>query len=637
MATAINSAVAALGVASVGGSGSYIQSISETDGKISAVTAAMPTKLSQFTNDSGFITAAATTGYVTTAVNGIQIGGRNLILNSSFSNTLNQWFYDSSISTIIGSSLQMTNNASQTFSRTAQSVFNIEGSTQYTVSIYIKSLTAGAVCGIYLWENDGKTANYCDNYHSFDTTGWQSFTITTQPDCTYIGVLIQLTTASSTVQFKQIKLEKGNKATDWTPAPEDVDAAINSAITTAETDAATKYLPINGNAASASKVNNALSWNGYSSGSFDGSAASSFIIPNNTNQLTNGAGFITSSASISGNAATATKLATARTIWGQSFDGTGNVDGTLSLNANGADGGTGGNACLKVTAINSLGCGHWNYLASFLAPNAVIGEHLFIPIGKSFSKGNSAGFNFFYQGDNNDATFIGLEFYGIGTNFALTKAGNVGIGTTSPAYKLDVAGTGRFQGDLVIGNTIIHASGSNGGINSIQPADDYIIGDCNIGGTMGLKSLNTASAGIGFYGSNGTNYGTLTASGSGLAWTGNILATGGVTAYTTSDKRLKKNIRPVDSLKVIRTLGGTYQFDYRKDNRHSIGFIAQNVRNSELSDIVGELDGYLRINYLDTRLISLALGASVELDDEVTRLKKKVSKLEKEVERLKAA
>lgn len=59
-------------------------------------------------------------------------------------------------------------------------------------------------------------------------------------------------------------------------------------------------------ATSAGKVSNALSWSGYSSGSYDGSSAKSISIPNNTNQLTNGAGFITSSGSISGNAATAT-------------------------------------------------------------------------------------------------------------------------------------------------------------------------------------------------------------------------------------------------------------------------------------------------------------------------------------------
>lgn len=37
---------------------------------------------------------------------------------------------------------------------------------------------------------------------------------------------------------------------------------------------------------------NALTWSGYSSGTYDGSAAKSMTIPSNTNQLTNGAGFI---------------------------------------------------------------------------------------------------------------------------------------------------------------------------------------------------------------------------------------------------------------------------------------------------------------------------------------------------------
>ena len=46
----------------------------------------------------------------------------------------------------------------------------------------------------------------------------------------------------------------------------------------------------------------------------------------NTNQLTNGAGFITASDGITGNAASATVLATARTIAGASFDGSANID-----------------------------------------------------------------------------------------------------------------------------------------------------------------------------------------------------------------------------------------------------------------------------------------------------------------------
>jgi hypothetical protein len=82
--------------------------------------------------------------------------------------------------------------------------------------------------------------------------------------------------------------------------------------------------------AAANKVTNTLTFTGYQSKSFNGSTAVSVAIPNNTNQLTNGAGFITSSASISGNAGSATKLQTARTIWGQSFNGTGNVSGSMT-------------------------------------------------------------------------------------------------------------------------------------------------------------------------------------------------------------------------------------------------------------------------------------------------------------------
>lgn len=46
--------------------------------------------------------------------------------------------------------------------------------------------------------------------------------------------------ASFTARFKNIKLELGNKATDWTPAPEDVDNAINEERTTRQSAIETK-------------------------------------------------------------------------------------------------------------------------------------------------------------------------------------------------------------------------------------------------------------------------------------------------------------------------------------------------------------------------------------------------------------
>ena len=115
-----------------------------------------------------------------------------------------------------------------------------------------------------------------------------------------------------------------------------------------------------------------------------------------------------------------------------------------------------------------------------------------------------------------------------------------------------------------------------------------------------------------------------------------ILAKGGVTAYQSSDVRLKTNITKLNCLNVIKSIGGTYEFDYIRDHKHSIGFIAQNVNNPLLNDIVAKDDnGYLKINYWNPKLISLAFGAITEIDDEVDKLKARVRELESEVEYLK--
>lgn len=115
-----------------------------------------------------------------------------------------------------------------------------------------------------------------------------------------------------------------------------------------------------------------------------------------------------------------------------------------------------------------------------------------------------------------------------------------------------------------------------------------------------------------------------------------ILAKGGVTAYQSSDIRLKTNITKLNCLNVIKSIGGTYEFDYIRDHKHSIGFIAQNVNNPLLKDIVAKDDnGYLKINYWNPKLISLAFGALTEIDDEVGKLKARVRELESEVEYLK--
>lgn len=115
-----------------------------------------------------------------------------------------------------------------------------------------------------------------------------------------------------------------------------------------------------------------------------------------------------------------------------------------------------------------------------------------------------------------------------------------------------------------------------------------------------------------------------------------ILAKGGVTAYASSDIRLKQDLRKLDYLGIIKAMGGTYGFAWKKDNTRSIGWIAQHVlHNPQLKDIV-ETDekGYYKINYWSPKLIATAFGAIEQVGDEVSRLKARVVFLESEVLRL---
>lgn len=122
----------------------------------------------------------------------------------------------------------------------------------------------------------------------------------------------------------------------------------------------------------------------------------------------------------------------------------------------------------------------------------------------------------------------------------------------------------------------------------------------------------------------------------GTVTVGNLLSKGGVTAYSSSDIRLKHDLRKLDYFGIIKMMGGTYGFAWKKDNTRSIGWIAQHVLcNPHLKDIVETDDnGYYKINYWSPKLIATAFGAIEQVGDEVSRLKARVVFLESEVQRL---
>lgn len=129
--------------------------------------------------------------------------------------------------------------------------------------------------------------------------------------------------------------------------------------------------PNSSRVSSADKVNSTLSFSagGFSTKSFNGSSNQTVNIPTHTSHLTNNSGFITSSASISGNAGSATKLQTARTINGTSFNGTANIttanwgttrsiyiqDATATNTSSAVSVNGGGNAYLKLPTNIKVG------------------------------------------------------------------------------------------------------------------------------------------------------------------------------------------------------------------------------------------------------------------------------------------
>ena len=369
------------------------------------------------------------------------------------------------------------------------------------------------------------------------------------------------------------------------------------------------------------------------------------------------------------NVASATKLRTPRTIWGQSFDGTGNVDGTLTITNSGSDDPHIISTVSKWFHIVSkyklvLYAGEYNSSQKD-AINILSNHNVGIGVDPSYKlhvKGDiysSATIRTAAQNQaimlTNDASPAWISALGGQVIFNTGKA--IRFGETAWNWN-QWAGLKYTHSNKTIylgiaDNSVFSANSaqSNGtlkfpGITTITPDSGARIGGS--GGDLYLGNANNSNwvKVQDICSHNGSNYWYIYQSGNahfsninvvGTATIGgDCLVKGGVTAYQSSDIRLKTNIAKLNCLNVIKSIGGTYEFDYIRDHKHSIGFIAQNVNNPLLNDIIAKDDnGYLKINYWNPKLISLAFGALTEIDDEVDKLKARVRELENEVEYLK--
>ena len=175
------------------------------------------------------------------------------------------------------------------------------------------------------------------------------------------------------------------------------------------------------------------------------------------------------SGTLSGNATSATKLQTSRTLWGQSFDGTGNVSGDMTGVGNITASG-------NITTVNGL------FRINVTNIAADRGLDMYYSDRRLFCGfGNSGNYGIYTE-----ATGWAMSIHGTYIAIANSSASNVGIGTTSPAYKLDVAGTLRATGDIWTGGKLYIPSTAGNNVYDIFLDDTGAVS----GEVPGIDSLD---------------------------------------------------------------------------------------------------------------------------------------------------
>lgn len=170
--------------------------------------------------------------------------------------------------------------------------------------------------------------------------------------------------------------------------------------------------------------------------------------------LTGGGASGTWGINITGNAASATKLATPRTLWGQSFDGGGDVNGQLNIITSKVVNTAITNSASAIM-LGSSGSGHTSYHAG-ISFNAlrygyyINHQHAWIGLGPYTTTEYAECYPLIFA--TNESTVVNTPPI---ERMRITPNGYVGIGTTSPRYKFDVNGTGHFAGDLIVDGEVV--------------------------------------------------------------------------------------------------------------------------------------------------------------------------------------
>lgn len=215
------------------------------ENNLKTVTEKVTAQGTQLTAIQGNISSKIWQQDITTAVTGLEIGGRNLLPNST-TLTGAGWQGTTTITTgeadpLGGKKAVKLKGTSATDSyRVIYNVLKENG--YYTVSFWAK---ADKAFNLKVHEGGNKPFGTAAL-----TTSWKYYTYTLNVKDAdtnnrfYFGGGTSWKDTTVSVYIAFPKLEKGNKATDWTPAPEDVDSSISSLESSTKT-LSTNYTSLN--------------------------------------------------------------------------------------------------------------------------------------------------------------------------------------------------------------------------------------------------------------------------------------------------------------------------------------------------------------------------------------------------------
>jgi hypothetical protein len=205
------------------------------------------------------------------------------------------------------------------------------------------------------------------------------------------------------------------------------------------------------------------------------------------------------------------------------------------------------------------------------------------------------------------------------TKMTILGNGNVGIGTTTPAANLDVNGSGRFNGSLIVNTGNILSLDQNYNVHGYLKFSVTDFGSENSFGMYGYYGLAFQTRqGIGIVlkgNSNNVGIGTTSPS-TKLEVNGTATVT---TIVETSALRFKENINTIEDTSIIDKLRPV-SFDWKDSKETEYGFIAEEVYDLDTTLVTksggDELQG---IKY--TKLIPLLVKKVQEQDKQISKLK----------------